>query len=603
MLAAGGRTAVSVSHRPRGCHNNINRHHPVLVVAPAFMSSSRRRLRRHCYSTSHHNGRRGIVGLAAASFSSGRQSTNKHSSISSVGNSTLPSSPPPATSYSSTDQRIQDLLTHPAMNWKSATTFASMHKKKLGVRHLPLFDHRHRQHQHQAADPKSTNIATNTECEDYLFDEFASAICHANVIPRKELFETWSAALHIHSSYFGDDALTMTMNADDDEWNAVVPVRRAVDVAAGHGLLAWALLLLDDEYQRSSRRHQQLPLSPLTAFCLDIQMPPSATLIHASMVQHFPHLESRFDYVEGRLEQLVPHPTCLLASVHGCGILTDMLVATAAEQKVPLAVVPCCHSRKLIVLEVASRYAKDAYEDILLHNSKDRIPNLADRLDRARVTAMRNAGLEVKEVYLPKMFTDKNRLIMGFPSTTTPEIAQGCAPLSSISSSQVNLPTEKTTFMSRGNNMPPLNNHQSDATGVLRPKPRYMKGFYIPCQDSLVHRQLITQLSGKEAGNSRKKVMHNRNNTQSPQLDVSLWLPPHDKDKTDGIVSETSLSSLIAEILMSNQQQAGIQCTVNKTGRCVHSPHLGTEGANIPNNIRRLIIIIGRQQHEWRGGR
>lgn len=435
------------------------------------------------------------------------------------------------------------------------------------MRHVSLFDHRHRQH--QAADPKKTTITATTNttrCEDYLFDEFASAICHANVIPRKEVFETWSAALHIHSSYFGDDSTTMTMNAHDDEWNAVVPARRVVDVAAGHGLLAWALLLLDDEYHRSSRQHKQLSLSPLTAFCLDIQMPPSATIIHSSMVQHFPHLESRFDYVEGRLEQLVPHPICLLASVHGCGILTDMLVATAAEHKVPLAVVPCCHSRKSIVLEVASRYATDEYEDILLHSGKDRIPDLADRLDRARVTALRNAGLEVKEVYLPKMFTDKNRLIMGFPSTTTAEILHDdCAP-SSISSSEVDLPTVKTTFLSRGKNMPPLNNHQSGATGVLRPKPRYMKGFYIPCQDSLFHRQLITQLSGKEAGNSRKKVMHNRNNTQSPQLDVSLWLPPHDEGKTDGIVSETSLSSLIAEILISNQQQTGIQCTVTKLG-------------------------------------
>jgi hypothetical protein len=251
---------------------NISCHHPVPVVvvaAPAFMYSSRRCLQRHYYSTSQHKGRGRIACLAAASSSpSDRQSTNTHSSISSIGGSsttslsckkTLPSPSTLPPSSSSTEQRIQVLLTHPAITWNSTTTFASMHKKKLGMRHVSLFDHRHRQH--QAADPKKPTITATTNttrCEDYLFDEFASAICHANVIPRKEVFETWSAALHIHSSYFGDDSTTMTMNAHDDEWNAVVPVRRVVDVAAGHGLLAWALLLLDDEYHRSSRQHKQL---------------------------------------------------------------------------------------------------------------------------------------------------------------------------------------------------------------------------------------------------------------------------------------------------------------------------------------------------------
>jgi len=102
-----------------------------------------------------------------------------------------------------------------------------------------------------------------------------------------------------------------------------------------------------------------------------------------------------------------------------------------------------------------------------------------------------------------------------------------------------------------------------------------MKGFYIPCQDSLFHRQLITQLSGKEAGNSRKKVMHNRNNTKCPQLDVSLWLPPHDEDETYGIVSVTSISSLIAETLMSNHQHAGIKCTVTELGDVYTHPTSG----------------------------
>ena len=117
--------------------------------------------------------------------------------------------------------------------------------------------------------------------------------------------------------------------------------------------------------------------------------------------------------------------------------------------------------------------------------------------------------------------------------------------------------------------MPPLNNHHISANDILRPKPRYMKGLYIPCQDSLTHRQLITQLSGKEAADTRKKVMHNRSHTKYPQLDVSLWLPNDDEDSTLGIVSEEALSLLISEM---NHK---IQCTVTRLGEMYVHPASG----------------------------
>jgi hypothetical protein len=130
-------------------------------------------------------------------------------------------------------------------------------------------------------------------------------------------------------------------------------------------------------------------------------MPRSAEIMHSSMVQCWAHLESRFDYVEGRLEQLIPHPSCLLASVHGCGILSDILVSTAAEHRVPLAVVPCCHSCKRVVFEVASPFARAHYDAIM--NLNGSVPELSKRLDKARTYALSNAGHEVKEVFLPKV--------------------------------------------------------------------------------------------------------------------------------------------------------------------------------------------------------
>jgi hypothetical protein len=256
------------------------------------------------------------------------------------------------------------------MSWDESTTFSSMHKKKLGRRHLSLFD--------RSVSPT----------RDHLFDQFARTVCRAGVVARKEIFETWASALYIHSTFFGNEAMNYT----------IPPINRVADVAAGHGLLAWALLLLDDEH-RGDDNASLLP--PLTAFCLDVQMPRSAEIIHSCMVQRWAHLESRFDYVEGRLEQLVPHPSCLLASVHGCGILSDILVSTAAEHRVPLAVVPCCHSRKRVVFEVVSPFARAHYNAIM--NLNGSVPDLSERLDKARIYALMNAGNEVKEVFLPKV--------------------------------------------------------------------------------------------------------------------------------------------------------------------------------------------------------
>jgi hypothetical protein len=276
-----------------------------------------------------------------------------------------------------------------------------MHKKKLGRRHLSLFD---RTTGGGGIYVDSIPAAAAPPL-DRLFDQFAQTVCRAGVVARKEVFETWSAALYVHSHFFGDDAKAKaTATAMDIDVSRYI--NRVADVAAGHGLLAWALLLLDDEHRYRRRGndddyHDSPPRPPLTAFCLDVKMPPSAEIIHSCMVTRWPHLESRFDYVEGRLEQLVVHPSCLLASVHGCGILSDILVATAAEHMVPLAVVPCCHSRKGVVLDVASPFARDLYDDII--NANGSVPDLSERLDEARVTALLNSGHGVKEIFLPKV--------------------------------------------------------------------------------------------------------------------------------------------------------------------------------------------------------
>ena len=179
---------------------------------------------------------------------------------------------------------------------------------------------------------RKEEVVAHYEYQDHLFDQFATVICNAGVVARKEVFETWASALYIHYSFLSTDDANYSSNGGRI-------IRRIVDVAAGHGLLAWALLLLSDEEERNNIKKNQQEQHPLTVFCLDVQMPPSAELIHEAMIQQWPHLNDRFDYVEARLEQLVPHKSCLLASVHACGILSDMLVSTAAKHQIPIALV------------------------------------------------------------------------------------------------------------------------------------------------------------------------------------------------------------------------------------------------------------------------
>ncbi|KAL7504520.1 hypothetical protein ACHAXN_002159 [Cyclotella atomus] len=417
------------------------------------------------------------------------------------------------------EARINDLVNHPAVVWNATSTFASMHKKKLAHRHIPQFD----------------RSPTTNNC-DALFDEFATVVCNAGVVARKEVFETWASALYIHDFFFSQEHNIKTL-------------RRVADIAAGHGLLAWALLILDDDYRRQ-RSESDLP--PLTAFCLDVQMPKSAELIQTSMLERFPYLEEQFDYVEGRLEQLIPHESCLLAGVHACGTLSDVLVSTAADHRVPLALVPCCHSRKAKVLEAcASRFAKKEYEAIL--NTQGKIPDLANRLDAARITALRNSGMDVVEASIPNLFTDKNRLIMATPGQKTHLIPNDAT-------NQMNV--KSTNKIQRGQ-MPPLNTINDNVS--INPKDRFMKGFSVPCKDDKQSRVIISKISGRIAAERRKEVMHNRKHHQMPQLDLSLWLPDDGSE-----ITEQSMQKVIKRThpnINSNVTMLGGVYLDPKTGR------------------------------------
>src|SRR5436853_2700709 len=95
-----------------------------------------------------------------------------------------------------------------------------------------------------------------------LFDRIARAVCHAGCLPRKELFEAWEFARRIRRLFRGG---------------------RVVDLGAGHGLLAQIMLLLDDT-------------SP-AAIVADRALPPSTAKLHHALVQVWPRLAGRVEFI------------------------------------------------------------------------------------------------------------------------------------------------------------------------------------------------------------------------------------------------------------------------------------------------------------------
>src|SRR5438874_12138562 len=93
--------------------------------------------------------------------------------------------------------------------------------------------------------PSSRGRLTPRDCArfpgDTLFDRLARAVCEASCLPRKELYESWEVARRTRRHFRGG---------------------RVVDLAAGHGLLAYVMLLLDD--------------SSAHAVCVDVRIPASA---------------------------------------------------------------------------------------------------------------------------------------------------------------------------------------------------------------------------------------------------------------------------------------------------------------------------------------
>lgn len=216
-------------------------------------------------------------------------------------------------------------------------------------------------------DPGSKNRLTPHDLPRFegptLFERLARQVCLAHCLPRKELFESWEVARRIRRLCRG---------------------RRVVDLGGGHGLLAHALLLLDDS-------------SP-SAVVVDADVPLSAAALHDALVAEWPRLHGRVGFEQTDMAQVAITASDLVVSVHACGGLTDVVLGRAMEAGAPVAVLPCCHDIR-------------AHDDGGLAGWME--ASLA--IDTTRATRLRHNGYRIWTQVIPPEITPKNRLLIGIP--------------------------------------------------------------------------------------------------------------------------------------------------------------------------------------------
>ena len=199
--------------------------------------------------------------------------------------------------------------------------------------------------------------------DETLFHRLARAVCHAGCLPRKELFEAWETARRVRRLFRGG---------------------RIVDVAGGHGLLAHAMLLLDD--------------SSSDAVVVDTSLPLSSARLHASLTEAWPRLSGRIRFLSARIEELELLPSDIVVSVHACGGLSDLVLERASSARARVAVLPCCHD-----LDVNDDGGLGGWIDGPL------------AVDIVRALRLKQQGYRVWTQSISDEITPKNRLLLGEP--------------------------------------------------------------------------------------------------------------------------------------------------------------------------------------------
>ena len=191
-------------------------------------------------------------------------------------------------------------------------------------------------------------------------------VCRAGCLPRKELYEAWEMARRVRRRLRGG---------------------RIVDLGGGHGLLAHAMLIVDDS-------------SP-GAIVVDKLLPASSGTLHKVLVEDWPRLSGRIAFVTASLDEVALHPDDVVVSSHACGALTDRVLERAAAAGARVAVLPCCH--ELRAAAHAEARALSGWVDAAL------------AIDTLRAIRLQQRGYRVWTQTIPADITPKNRLLIGEP--------------------------------------------------------------------------------------------------------------------------------------------------------------------------------------------
>jgi hypothetical protein len=200
--------------------------------------------------------------------------------------------------------------------------------------------------------------------ESTLFHAVARAVCRAECLPRRELFEAWEVARRARRRYRGG---------------------RVVDLACGHGLVAHLMLLLDDSSPK--------------AIGADRRLPPSAAPLSRALLAEWPRLEGRVAIEAQGIEDVELRSDDVVVATHACGALTDLVIDRALAVRARVVLLPCCHDE-----ETCDAGGLRGWLD------------LATAVDVTRAARLRAAGYDVHTQVIPRAITAKNRLLLASPA-------------------------------------------------------------------------------------------------------------------------------------------------------------------------------------------
>ena len=198
-----------------------------------------------------------------------------------------------------------------------------------------------------------------------LLDRIGRAVCAAECLPRKELYESWEVARRARRLFRGS---------------------RVVDLGGGHGLLAHIMLVLDDS-------------SP-EGVIVDRTSPPCAAALNAVLVGAWPRLKGRVTTMIEDLDRVTLREDDVVVASHACGRLTDVVIERAITARARLAVLPCCHDDT-----ACDGGGLEGWMDYAL------------AVDAARALTLRSRGYRVWTQTIPAEITPKNRLLLAAPAT------------------------------------------------------------------------------------------------------------------------------------------------------------------------------------------